>query len=162
MKTPLFGSFDSFSCIGDVVEIEIGNVRFVAQIEHDNAAHIDDDDCHSTDQSVTGCNDEQFARLIECRNAWFNDEWFYCGISVTSYIGSTELEAVSLWHIECNYPSSGDGNPNSHLDDVANELLPECIEFTIARIETMKMELENASSTLAELQRNNCISISKG
>lgn len=114
-------SFDSFVCVGDSISLEIGNVEYKAVIHFDECRNIDDDDCHKPDQSVTGCNDEQFAGLLKARKAWFNNEWFYCGIVVTAYKAGIELCSESLWGIEANYP---DGD-NSYLNEVANDLLSE-------------------------------------
>ena len=116
-------NFDSFACEGDSIECERKGFRYVARIERDIDYRIDDDDCHNPDQSVTGCDDEQFQRLLEARAAWFNDEWFYCGVVIDVYAGDVCIieHAASLWGIECNYPQ-GD---NKYLRDVANELLDE-------------------------------------
>jgi hypothetical protein len=118
--------FNDYVCVGDTIEVEIEDYRFVARIAFDDDSDIDDDDCHSTDQSVTGCDDEQFAKLLENRIAWQNDQWFYGGVVVAVYYRGYLLDeyAASLWAIACNYPDSD----NEHLTEVANELLPEAIK----------------------------------
>ena len=118
--------FDRYVCIGDTITCEAEGFTFTARIEHDPDYHIDDDDCYNTDQEVTGCNEAQQAKLLEARQAWFDDEWFYCGIVISVSRNGVELDdhAASLWGIECNYP----GSDNSYLQTVANELLEEAIE----------------------------------
>lgn len=119
--------FDKYACVGDSIECKVGKFRIVARLEHDSDRDIDDDDCHNTDQSVTGCNDEQFAKLLAAREAWKRDEWSYVGVVLSVYKNGIELDdcAASLWGIEMNYPG-GDGN--AYLAEVANELLPEALE----------------------------------
>jgi hypothetical protein len=118
--------FSGYCCEGDSIECEVTGLTVVARIIRDSDSHIDDDDCHNLDQGVTGCDAEQQKTLLATRKAWFADEWFYCGIDLSVYIGATPLaeHAASLWSIECNYP----GTDNSYLTEVANELLPEAIE----------------------------------
>jgi len=118
--------FDIFACEGDSIECEREGFTVIARIESDNSYRIDHDDTHNPDQSVTGCDDAQQAKLLEARQAWFDDEWFYCGIVISVSRNGVELDdhAASLWGIECNYP----GNDNSYLQTVANELLEEAIE----------------------------------
>jgi len=110
----------------------------------DEDSHVDDDDVHNTDQSVTGCNDEQFAALLKSREAWFKNEWFYCGIvlSVSKNGVLVDDHATSLWGIECNYPVDRSiVLPNSYLTEVANELLPQAIEQAETETERIKLAL---------------------
>jgi len=118
--------FDKYVCEGDTITAEVDGIVYTAQIEYDLGSHIDDDDCHNTDQAVTGCNDEQQERLLAARQAWFEDEWFYCGVVIRATKNGIVIDkhAASLWSIEANYPDSD----NSYLSEVANELLPEAIE----------------------------------
>jgi len=117
--------FDTFACEGNSIECEHEGFTVRARIEPDDY-HIDNDDCHNTDQSVTGCDDEQQANLLEARQAWFDDEWFYCGVVLGVYCDDIPVSenAAGLWGIECNYP----GADNSYLQTVANELLDEAIK----------------------------------
>ncbi len=119
------GEFDKYVCVNDTLSVTIGPFDVIARIEFDEDSKIDDDDCHNTDQSVTGCDDEQFEKLMANRKAWQNDEWFYCGIVLSVWRNGVELNdcAASLWGIECNYPT-GD---NSYLTEVVNQLLPDAI-----------------------------------
>ena len=119
-------SFNNYVCEGDTITAEIDGFVITARIEHDHDQCIYDDDCHSTDQSVTGCNDEQFKKLLAARDAWFNNEWFYCGVVLSISKNGIELDntAASLWGIECNYPESD----NSYLTRIASDLLDEALQ----------------------------------
>ena len=128
--------FDSYVCEGDSITCEQGYFKFVARIVRDEDANIDDDDCHNVDQSVTGCDDKQQEQLLKCRQAWFDNQWSYCGVVVTAFYNHIKLvEIGSLWGIEANYP---DGD-NSYLLEVANELLEENFE----QAEKLRQELSN-------------------
>lgn len=128
-------SFDKYVCEGDAISTNYEGFDFVATVYRDTDYRIDDDDCHNPDQSVTGCNDEQFERLLSARKAWFNDEWFYCGIVLSAYKNGILIDdhIASLWGIECNYPDSD----NSYLLKVANDLLDEGIEQAKGSLSTM-------------------------
>lgn len=118
--------FDSFACEGDTITTTKNGFDITARIVRDNVIHIDDDDCHNPDQKVTGCNAEQQKKLLAARDAWFNNDWFYCGIVLEVSKAGIMLDphAASLWGIECNYP----GTDNSYLLEVANDLLPEAVQ----------------------------------
>lgn len=65
--------------------------------------------------------------------AWCDDEWFYCGVSVTVEREGVELVgeyAHALWGIECNYPDAD----NSYLCTVANELAGEALDEARAKL----------------------------
>lgn len=127
--------FDRYVCIGDTITLERDGFTVVARIEHDPDSHIDDDDCHNVDQSVTGCDEMQQAKLLAAREAWFADEWCYCGIVLSVAKNGIVLDncAVSLWRIECNYP----GSDNSYLTAIANELLDEAVLVGKQAIQTL-------------------------
>jgi len=135
--------FDGYACENDMIQCDHQGYHVVAKIERDDHYGIDDDDCHSVDQEVTGCNDEQFAWLMHCRSEWGNDEWFYCGIVLSVFFNGVEIEehAASLWGIECNYPQQDGKTDNSYLRTVANELLPEAIEAAKKRHEELIQKL---------------------
>jgi len=132
--------FDKFVYDGDTIGTKIDGITYEARIVFDQDSHIDDDDSHNIDQSVTGCNDEQQAKLLAARKAWSKDEWFYCGIVIsaekTGIVIGKHLE--SLWSIEANYP----GSDNSYLLEVANELLPEAIKEAANRVANMILDLQ--------------------
>jgi hypothetical protein len=119
-------AFDSYACIGESISVGVNGITYTAVIESDHNSHLDDDDCHNTDQNVTGCNDEQQAKLIKARAAWCKDEWCYCSIVIHANKKGTDLgqHIACLGNVELNYPESD----NSKLTDVANELLVESIE----------------------------------
>ena len=134
--------FDSYVCDGDTISVEHEGFRFTARIERDQFAGIDDDDSHNIDQSVTGCNDHQQARLLAAREAWKRDEWFYCGVTLHAEhlaTGATWDSLGSLWRIEANYPESN----NTYLTEVANELLVEAVD-------TLKGKLLELSRVLVD------------
>ena len=139
MKTetrPTFSKgFDNYACADESISVEIAGITYTATIEHDCDTHINDDDTHNIDQAVTGCNEEQQAKLLEARNAWVNNKWFYCGIvlsaSISASKGGVDLDiSAALWGIECNYP----GSDNSYLLEVANELLEDAIKQAVENL----------------------------
>lgn len=135
--------FDGYACENDMIQCDHQGYHVVAKIERDEHHGIDDDDCHSVAQDVTGCNDEQFSWLMHCRSEWENNEWFYCGIVLSVFFNGVEIEehAASLFGIECNYPQQDDNTDNSYLRTVANELLPEAIETAKKRHEELIQKL---------------------
>lgn len=118
--------FDSYVCIRDTITCYVEGFTLVARIEHDADASIDDGYCHNVNQEVTGSNVEQQKKLSEAREAYFNEQWFYCGVVISVSRNGVELEenAASLWGFECNYPDSD----NAYLTDVANELIDDAME----------------------------------
>lgn len=119
-------SFNKYACPHDTIIAHVEGFDIVATIVQDDSWSIDDDDTHNVDQTVTGCSDEQQKKLLANRKAWFNGEWFYCGIVLSVKKNGIELtnHARSLWGIECNYP----GFDNSYLTEVANELLDDALD----------------------------------
>lgn len=119
-------NFGAYACPGDSISTSLEGYYLRAYIVHDEDSHIDDDDCHNENKSVTGCDDEQQAKLLQARQDWNLGHWFYCGIVIAVEFNGILLEdsAASLWGIECNYP----GADNSYLRDVANELVCEAME----------------------------------
>lgn len=116
--------FDYYVCVGDAISVDIDGFVVTATL-HSDHTHIDDDDSHNLDQSVTGCDDVQQAKLLAARKAWLAGEWFYCAVILSVSKRGVVLSdyAASLWSIEANYP----GSDNSYLTEVANELLPKAI-----------------------------------
>ena len=135
MKTetkPVFPKgFDTYACVDESINIEINGILYTATIEFDHDTHINDDDTHDIDQSVTGCNDEQQATLLDARKAWYKDDWFYCGIVLSASKAGVDLDVfASTWGIACNYP----GSDNSYLLEVANELLEDAIKQAVENL----------------------------
>ena len=118
-------AFDSYACPCDTITGALAGYDLTARIERDDVAHVDDDDTHNPNQSVTGCTDDQQKKLLAARRAWFDGQWFYCGIvlSVSRNGVLIDNQAASLWGIECNYP----GSDNTYLLDAANELVAEAV-----------------------------------
>ncbi|WP_309383168.1 hypothetical protein [Cerasicoccus frondis] len=127
-NTPKFPeSFHSFVTCCSSISLETDDgFTVTARIDFDDQSHIDDDDCHNTDRSVTGCNFGQHMQLLKARKAWFDNEWFYCGVVLSVSKAGVVLDdhAASLWGIEANYPKSD----NNRLTEVANELAAEALE----------------------------------
>jgi len=124
MSNQFTQKFENYACIGDSISVDIDGTTYTAYLEFDHDYNIDDDDMHNPDQSVTGCNEAQQTKLLAARQAWFDDEWFYCGVVIRAERdGWKKDHLASLWGIECNYPESD----NSYLTEVANELLSEAI-----------------------------------
>jgi hypothetical protein len=120
-------NFDTYVCDGDSITCVVDGYELTATIMHDSHHDIDDDDCHNTDQNVTGCNDEQQEKLLAARDAWFNNEWFYCGVVLSASYNGIDINehAESLWGIEVNYP----GTDNKYLTEVANELIDQGMPY---------------------------------
>ena len=76
-----------------------------------------------------GTPGEQASRAVkrdyEYLRAWCNDDWYWCGIVLSVQRGSIMLEAdaADAWGIECRI----DGGDNSHLTELANELVDEAV-----------------------------------
>lgn len=126
--------FDKYACAGDTIECEVDGFTVVARIEHDSDADIDDDDCHPAEYSVemfgedTPANRACFEKALAAREAWFEGDWFYCGIVLSVARNGVMLDkhAASLWRVDVNHPASENGN--AYLREVANELLPEALD----------------------------------
>jgi hypothetical protein len=131
--------FDSYVCIGDTITCEVDGFTLVARIEHDETHRLDDDDCHNVDQDVTGCDEAQQKKLLEAREAYFSNDWFFCGVVISVSRNGVELDehASSLWGIECNYP----GSDNAYLSVVANELIDDAMDQARAALDTMRAAL---------------------
>lgn len=126
-------SFDDFACEGNKIICTIDGITFQARIAHDPHSSIDDDDSHNIDQSVTGCDTEQQAKLLAAREAWKQGDWFYCGVIISARHNATGAfwdHLESLWGIKANYP----GGDNSYLNEVANELLASAVVAVRAKI----------------------------
>lgn len=83
--------------------------------------------------------------------AWVNGDWFYCGIvlsvsRVVRIAGRVEQKiviapnAASLWGIECNHPESD----NAYLNETANDLIPEALEYARAAIQELQPHAKEA------------------
>ena len=146
INKPTFSKgFDKYACVDDSIRVEINGIRYAATIEFDHDTHINDDDTHNIDQAVTGCNEEQQAKLLEARNAWVNNKWFYCGIVLSAAKAGVDLDiSASSWGIECNYP----GSDNSYLLETANELLEDAIQQAEENLACVVESLTGVDATL--------------
>lgn len=123
-----FPAFPQYVCAGDFVSagagdsvsVDCGPYTITARLVYDsNSRPSDYDDCYS----------------LEHIKAWESDKWFFAGVVLSVSIDGYVLDdhAASIWGIECNFP----GSDNVHLQEVANELLPEALE----RAETIRASL---------------------
>lgn len=132
--------FNSFVCEGDSIACETGSFRIVAHIVRDDCRDAPDKrqdgfwpslikDAPGFIGPGRNFRDRYAKAKAEAEavmEAWRKDEWFYCGIVLSVFVGEIALapHAASLWGVEANYP----GSDNSYLTEVANELLPEAID----------------------------------
>ncbi len=143
MKQQFKQGFSEYACTEDTIETTAGKIIVVARIVHDEDTTIDDDEYYS--QDITGITDEQQAEIERVRDAWYANEWFYCGIILSVYYENehTRIElhdhAVSVWGIECNYP----GSDNSYLTEVANDMLSEAIEEGRIALDSLRNVINN-------------------
>ncbi len=142
MKQQFKQGFSGYAYIEDTIETTAGKIIVVAKILRDEDTTIDDD---YYSQDMTGCTDEQQAEIERVRDAWYSNEWFYCGIVLSVYYENehTRIElhdhAASLWGIECNYP----GSDNSYLTEVANDMLSEAIEEGQIALDSLRNVINN-------------------
>lgn len=131
--------FEAYVRKGDSIACETGGFRIVARIVRDDCGDAPDErqdgfwpSLYKDSPGFIGPGPNHRARLDAAQaraeavlEAWRKDEWFYCAIVVSISFDGVELDrhVASLWGIEANYP----GSDNSHLADVANELLPEAL-----------------------------------
>ena len=129
--------FNDYACPGDSIVVEHKGFTFTARLDHDPFYHIDDDDCHNPDPSVTGATDEQHAKIMQAREAWMKGEWYFGEIVISVSKGGVKLadRAASVCGVWVNYLDEG----NSYFTELANELLPEAFsEAEIALASTIK------------------------
>lgn len=119
--------FDDYALPYETISTDVGEFTITARIERDDDTGIDDDDYHNPDRDITGLSVGRHRSMMTRRKAWFNNEWFYCGIVLSVSKAGIELDdhAASLWGIECNYPLK---NSNKYLMEVSNQLLPDAVE----------------------------------
>jgi len=126
--------FDRYVCQGDTVTIKTGLFIFTARIEYDSGTRPEDFDCFDPEDPEYGAEN---AAIIK---AWRNDEWFYCGVVISSeYNGVTLPDSylASLWGIEANFPNCD----NAYLAEVVQELLPEAESRAIDLVNDMRARL---------------------
>lgn len=114
-----FPAFSKYVCAGDSVSVNCGPYTITALVVPDNDTRSTDFDCYTSEEL----------------EAWDRDEWSFVGIVLSVWVDGFRLDshAASLWGIECNFP----GGDNAHLQEIANDLLPEALE----RAETIRASL---------------------
>lgn len=138
--------FKAYAFDGDTIECEVEGFRCTATLHYDDDLTPPDERSDgfwpSEDPKAAGyVGPERFTeeheRAQEVMRAWKNDEWFYGGVEVSvskAGIILTPAYRFALWGVECNYP----GSDNSYLVEVANDLLPEALDYAKAKIEELK------------------------
>ena len=112
----------TYICAGDTYATNEGAFTIRARIRFDGHARPTDYQCY-TDEDIA---------------AWQRDEWFYCGVVLRVSFNGIDLdtEHVSLWGVEANL--NGD---NSHVFDVANDMIPGALVEAKARLRDIKGKL---------------------
>ena len=139
---PFTEHFDRYATEGDSITCEIDGITYRATLYRDDCGgrpdERDDGFWPSLDEKSAGWIGPKSkatlarhtARAQEVMDAWKRGDWFYCGIAVTAEFGGHILTGPYLhavWGVECNYPTSRKKErQNAYLQDVANELLPDC------------------------------------
>lgn len=108
----MFKPFDKYVQVGDSRSVEHGPFTITATVHQDHDSTPLDFDCYGDDAI----------------DAWNRGEWEFVGIVLSISVGSVKLSshAVSLWGIECNFPTNHP-NESEWMTEVANDLLPEAI-----------------------------------
>ena len=151
--------FQSYVCPGDAITCEAGPFTVLAQVVPDDCPDAPDQrqdgfwpSLYADAPGFIGPGPNHRQRFAEAQakaeavmEGWRKGDWFYCGIVLSVSVEGVQLasHAASLWGIEANYPDAD----NSHLTEVANELLPEAIALareTLARLVSHADPLEGA------------------
>lgn len=113
MKKATFLQFDSYACVGDFITWQAEGFDITATLNADSDTRPEDSDCYSKKQI----------------KVWKNDDWFFVGavLSVAQNGVALVNHAVSLWGIDCNFPSRKK-NPNTYLSECAREMESEALE----------------------------------
>ncbi|MCP3671524.1 MAG: hypothetical protein GY814_14060, partial [Gammaproteobacteria bacterium] len=104
MKQQFKQGFSEYACAEDTIEATVGKFIVVARIVHDEdtaqwehfqtTEGLDADEYYS--QDMTGYTDEQQAELERVRDAWYANEWFYCGIILSVYYENKNGPRIEL------------------------------------------------------------------
>ena len=156
--------FDNYVCAGDKITATVGKLSFRARIECDDTPDAPDErqdgfwpSDNPDDSGWVGENGDLATaqkRAQHVMDSWRTDEWFFCGVVVSVWVGDHILDdhAASLWGIEANYPASEDcPTPNDYLTEVARELLPEAIDAARLEIDGLLESCEKAKQSLATM-----------
>lgn len=114
-----FPAFPEYVVPGDYRRIKCGPFTIQAAIVPDNDTRATDFDCYTPKQL----------------EAWKRGNWQLYGMILSVWVDDYRLDshAASLWGIDCNFP----GSDNAHLQEIANDLLPEALK----RAETIRASL---------------------
>jgi hypothetical protein len=141
--------FQNYACDGDSITCDVQGFTITATLHHDDGADAPDQmsdgfwpSLNPKSAGYIGNKSQStlrrhLAKAREVMRAWQQNEWFYCGVSVTVARRGVELVGRydhALWGIECNYPGSGH---NNYLTEVANELLGEALADARAKLATL-------------------------
>jgi len=151
--------FQPFVCAGDCITCEAGPFTVLAQIVPDDCPDAPDQrqdgfwpSLYKDAPGFIGPGPNHRQRFAEAQakaeavmDSWRKGDWFYCGIVLSVSVEDVDLTrtAAALLGIEANYPDTD----NSHLSDVANDLVPEAIAAareTLARLAAHAQEMEGA------------------
>lgn len=134
---------------GDTITCTVGDFTATARIHRDDCTDRPDQRQDgfwpSLDPNNAGYIGPKTARTLArhrakthaIMQAWADDEWFYCGVTVTVEACGVQITgnySNALWGVECNFP----GSKNTYLRDVANELLPQALEEARAKVECLR------------------------
>jgi hypothetical protein len=137
--------FDAHVCEGDSITCEVDGFEIRATITRDDdSTRPDARDCgfwpskNPLSNGYVGENppvpfETQMKKAQAVMDTWLADKWFYCGVCVVvsrKGIDLTDRYSNSCWGVECNYPDSD----NSHLMEVANDLLGEALAEAKAKL----------------------------
>lgn len=127
MKKATFPQFNAYAIVGDFITWQAEGFDITARLEADIDTRPENSECYSKKQ-------------IE---AWKNDDWFFVGVVLSVSKNGVDLgdHAVSLWGIDCNFPSRKK-NPNIYLSECALDMQSEALESARAAL----------ADTLAKLQ----------
>jgi hypothetical protein len=151
--------FQPFVCAGDGITCQSGPFTVLAQIVPDDCPDSPDQrqdgfwpSLYKDAPGFIGPGPNHRQRFAEAQakaeavmDSWRKGDWFYCGIVLSVSVEDVDLTrtAAALLGIEANYPDTD----NSHLSDVANDLVPEAIAAareTLARLAAHAQEMEGA------------------
>lgn len=151
--------FDAYACEGDAISCEAKGFIVTARIVADDCLDAPDQrqdgfwpSLYKDAPGFIGPGNGFRARFAKARaeaeaimESWRKGDWFYCGVVLSiSLEGVTLAEhGASLWGVEANYP----GSDNTHLTEVAEELLLEALGTARAVLARLRAAPEGESRT---------------
>jgi|GEM_PF-2198320 len=131
---------------GDTITCEADGFTVTARLEYDDAGDKPDERdagfWPSRDPKAAGYVLPEYfaaeqAKAEDAMRAWLDDEWCYVGVCLTvekAGVQLTDQYSNALWGVECSYP----GADNSHLRQVANDLVPEALKEARAMLRELR------------------------